>query len=80
MQCVLLHLHRKASKSETAPPLVAAESSRREPKRVHVIEHTTEQVQYKQMMWWEIYKMYISEKAELTGCIKGLYKINKEFF
>lgn len=43
-QCVLLHLSRKASKSETAPPSVAAEWSQREPKREHVIEHATVQV------------------------------------
>lgn len=33
--CVLLHLSRKANKSETAPPSVAAGSSRREPKRAN---------------------------------------------
>lgn len=43
-QCALLHLSRKANKSETAPPSVAAGSSQREPKRAHVTEHAAVQV------------------------------------
>lgn len=65
-QCAFLHLSRKANKSETAPPSVAAGSSQREPKRAHVTEHAAVQVSNQRIKLtnkWEM-RVKIDEKTD----------------